>query len=45
MYHQPMDIETNIWGATRTHVRRFNVTFPTALDWRNMGFVSKVSVL
>ena len=38
-----MDPDANVWGATQTHVRRFNITFPSCLDWRDMGFVSKVS--
>ena len=42
MYHRTMDVDSNIWGATRIHARQFNMTIPTALDWRDMGFVSKV---
>jgi len=43
MYHRPMDVESIMWGATRTHVRQWNVTYPTSMDWRDMGFVTGVS--
>ena len=39
-----MDPEANLWGARQTHIKRFNVTYPSSLDWRDMGFVTKVSV-
>lgn len=44
MYHQPMNTETNMWGATSSHVRQFNVTYLSTLDWRRMEFVSKLNI-